>query len=129
MPDCNAGDCLPERTFGSRWWLASPERCRKGQFSIRINDQYRVCFPCEKGYPIDVTYEYGENGRLKVSVEYLPEREGRPRTLACEGDPAEIDAALRALPERERNLARVALERIRALNPSKPADGRVTPGS
>ena len=27
---------------------------RKGQYSIRINDQYRICFKWEKGNPIDV---------------------------------------------------------------------------
>jgi proteic killer suppression protein len=27
---------------------------RKGQFSIRINDQYRVCFRWEKGHAVDV---------------------------------------------------------------------------
>jgi proteic killer suppression protein len=27
---------------------------RKGQFSIRINDQYRICFKCKEAGPYDV---------------------------------------------------------------------------
>jgi proteic killer suppression protein len=34
--------------------LEALKGARKGQFSIRINDQYRVCFRWEKGYAIDV---------------------------------------------------------------------------
>ncbi len=34
--------------------LEALKRDRKGQFSIRINDQYRICFRWEKGEAYDV---------------------------------------------------------------------------
>jgi proteic killer suppression protein len=34
--------------------LAAQKGARRGQFSVRINDQYRVCFRWEDGYADDV---------------------------------------------------------------------------
>ncbi len=34
--------------------LESLKGDRKGQYSIRINDQYRICFKWEQDYPYDV---------------------------------------------------------------------------
>jgi hypothetical protein len=65
--------------------------------------------------------------KMRVTIEYYPEGTGRLRTVTCEGGNGDIDAEISKLPERERNLARVALQRIRELNSSqkvtdKPAD-------
>jgi hypothetical protein len=60
-----------------------------------------------------------DNGRLKVTIDYYPEGSDRLRTVTWEGDAADIDGAARSLPERERQLARRALDRVRTLNASK----------
>jgi hypothetical protein len=66
-----------------------------------------------------------DNGRLKVTIEYRPERGDRPRVVTWEGEPADLDGVTRALPERERQLARPALDRLRTLNtPKAPAERR-----
>jgi PDZ domain len=64
-----------------------------------------------------------DNGKLKVTIEYFPEGSKNAKTVTWEGDPADLDGAVRALPERERQLARHALDRLRTLNaPKTPAD-------
>jgi hypothetical protein len=68
-----------------------------------------------------------EQGRMKVTIEYYQEGTGRLRTVTCQGGNPEIDSAVSKLPERERNLVRVALERIRELNSRKAPDARTTP--
>jgi hypothetical protein len=66
-----------------------------------------------------------ENGQLKVTFEYCPEGSDRLREVTWQGKPDDLDSAARALPERERQLARHALDRLRSLNASKvPAAGR-----
>jgi hypothetical protein len=62
-----------------------------------------------------------DNGRLKVTIDYFPEGSQIPRTVTWEGDPADLDAAARNLPERERQLALRALDRCRTRNASKAA--------
>jgi hypothetical protein len=74
--------------------------------------------------PISVTATPLEQGRMRVSIEFLPEGTARLRTITCEGSTAEIDSEVDKLPERERKLARTALERIRQLIPDKPAAHR-----
>jgi hypothetical protein len=66
-----------------------------------------------------------DNGRLKVTIEYIPEGSTRQRAVTWEGDTADLDDAARTLPERERQLARHALDRFRTLKASKvPSDIR-----
>ncbi len=72
--------------------------------------------------PVNVAATPLEHGKMKVTVEYYPEGGGRPRTLTCEGSRADIDGEIQKLPERERQLARVALQRIRDLISSKPTE-------
>jgi len=69
--------------------------------------------------PLSVTATPLEQGRMKVAIEFLPEGGTRLRTFTCEGSAAEIDTEVGKLPERERDLVRVALKRIRELIPDK----------
>jgi membrane-associated protease RseP (regulator of RpoE activity) len=69
--------------------------------------------------PLSVTATPLEEGRMKVAIEFLPEGGTRLRTVTCEGSAAEIDTEVGKLPERERDLVRVALKRIRELIPDK----------
>jgi hypothetical protein len=62
-----------------------------------------------------------DNGQLRVTIDYYPEGSGGPRTETWEGDPANLDAAARNLPDRERQLALRALDRCRTRNTSKTA--------
>jgi hypothetical protein len=67
--------------------------------------------------------------KMRVTVEYYQEGTGRLHTVTCEGGKEEIDAEIGKLPERERNLARVALQRIRELNTSHKASDKSTDSS
>jgi hypothetical protein len=58
-----------------------------------------------------------ENGKMNLKIEYY--KTGRLQTVTCNGAAAEIANAVRKLPERERNLVRIALQRLRALNTEK----------
>jgi membrane-associated protease RseP (regulator of RpoE activity) len=69
--------------------------------------------------PLSVTATPLDQGRMKVAIEFLPEGGTRLRTITCEGSAAEIDTEVGKLPERERDLVRVALQRIRQLIPDK----------
>jgi hypothetical protein len=60
-----------------------------------------------------------EGTKMEVTIEYY-QAAGRLRKFTCQGEPADIDKAVQKLPERERNLVHVALERIRAFNSTKP---------
>jgi hypothetical protein len=60
-----------------------------------------------------------EGGKMEVTIEYY-QAAGRLRKLTCQGEAADIDKAVQKLPERERHLVHVALERIRAFNSTKP---------
>ena len=68
-----------------------------------------------------------EKGRMRVSIEYLPEGETRLQTINCEGSYADIDAEVAKLPDRERAQARAYLQRIRNLI-SEKSDGKRGPG-
>lgn len=74
--------------------------------------------------PVSVSATPLDNGRLKVTIEYYPEGSSRLKALTWEGAPADLDGAARPLPERERQLARVALERLRTLHAPKAAERR-----
>ena len=68
-----------------------------------------------------------ERGRMKVTVEFYPEGQGRMQRLTCEGDTSEIDHVIaEKVPERERGMVEVALKRIRMLNTPKDND-KLTP--
>jgi hypothetical protein len=74
---------------------------------------------------VNVSATQLDSGKWKVTIEYTPEGSDRSRTVTWEGDPSDLDGAVRALPERERNLARHALARLRTLNaPALPAERR-----
>ncbi len=67
-----------------------------------------------------------ERGRMKVTVEFYPDGQGRLQKVSCEGDPKEIDHVIaEKVPERERGMVEVALKRIRMLN--TPKDDKPTP--
>ena len=52
-----------------------------------------------------------ERGRMKVTVEFYPDGQGRLQKVSCEGDTDEIDHAIaEKVPERERGMVQVALE-------------------
>jgi hypothetical protein len=58
------------------------------------------------------------SGKVQWRIEYsVPSGK---KVVTCEGAAAELDSTLRKLPERERQLVRIALERLRALD--KPRD-------
>jgi hypothetical protein len=69
-----------------------------------------------------------DSGKLSVTIEYAPEGSDRTKTVTWEGDPSDVDGAVRALPERERNLARHALARLRTLG-TPPASAERRPPS
>ena len=55
-----------------------------------------------------------EGGKMRVTIEYYQDGTGRLRTVTCEGTPADIALEVQKLPARVKNLADVALDRIRA---------------
>jgi hypothetical protein len=74
---------------------------------------------------VNVSATLLENGKLRVTIEYSPEGSDRTRTVTWEGEPSDVDGAVRALPERERSLARHALARLRTLGtPPAPVERR-----
>jgi hypothetical protein len=60
-----------------------------------------------------------DGNRIKATIEYYQENSGRLRSVDCAGTPAEIETQLKGLPPRVRELAQVALQRIRALELQK----------
>jgi membrane-associated protease RseP (regulator of RpoE activity) len=60
-----------------------------------------------------------DGNRLKATIEYYQESSGRLRSFDCAGTPTEIETQLKELPPRVRELAQVALQRIRALELQK----------
>jgi hypothetical protein len=59
-----------------------------------------------------------DSGKMKLAIEYYAA--GRLKTVTCEGAAAEVAQAIQKLPERERNLVRVALQRLRTLHEKPP---------
>jgi hypothetical protein len=60
-----------------------------------------------------------ESGKMKVTIEYYST--GKLKTLTCEGAAAELASTVQKLPERERNLVRIALQRLHSLNSAPTA--------
>jgi hypothetical protein len=84
------------------------------------------------GGPVSVAATPLDHGRMKVTIEYYPAgASGRVRSVTCEGAASDIDREVQLLPERERTLAKLALQRIRTLNPQPvaPAEKRPSPSS
>jgi hypothetical protein len=69
--------------------------------------------------PITVAAKPLPDGTMRVTVQY-PGAKGNAESLVCEGSTGAINEALQKLPERERDLVRNALERIRMLNTGGP---------
>lgn len=59
-----------------------------------------------------------ENGQMKVTIEYYPQGSDHLKTVTWQGNPADIENAARPLPERERQLALHALNRLHAPKPA-----------
>jgi len=57
------------------------------------------------------------DGKIKITFEFY--NEGRLQTVACSGAPDEVETKVKELPERVQALAKVALERLRALDLQK----------
>jgi hypothetical protein len=55
-----------------------------------------------------------DGGKMRVTIEYYQDGTGRLRTVTCEGSPADIALEVQKLPARVKNLADVALDRIRS---------------
>src|SRR5262249_50665077 len=68
--------------------------------------------------PITVAARPLPDGKMRVTVAYLAA--GKAQSLVCEGSPSAINLALRQLPEHERHLVEMALDRIRMINSEKP---------
>jgi hypothetical protein len=62
-----------------------------------------------------------DGGRLKLTIEYYQEAQGRVRSVSCDGTPAELASKVTAmeLPTRVRDLTQVALKRINDLDLQK----------
>jgi hypothetical protein len=69
-----------------------------------------------------------DGGRMAVTFEYVQEGTGKLGTVTCSGTPGEIDKEVHKLPARVQDLARVALERIRALEAQKDSGQRTPVG-
>ena len=55
-----------------------------------------------------------ERGRMRVTIEFYPDEQGRLNSVVCEGAPDEIDSQVeKRVPVRERGMVQVALKRIR----------------
>lgn len=66
-------------------------------------------------------------GNLKVTIEYYQENSGRLRSVTCSGTPADIEKEIQRLPAKAQGLARVALDRIRALDLQQKAGEKSPP--
>ncbi len=75
--------------------------------------------------PVSVSAEPLGQGKMRVTVEYYDEKEGRWRTLT--GDLDRVETTCQVLPPRERELVGVALRRLRTLNGDADAGKRAAP--
>ena len=60
-----------------------------------------------------------EGGKMRLTIEYQPVG-GKKKTVTCEGAASELAEAVEKLPQRERNLVRIAIQRLNTLNEPKP---------
>ena len=63
-----------------------------------------------------------EGGKMRLTIEYRPVG-GKKKTVTCEGAGSELAEAVEKLPQRERNLVRIAIQRLNTLNDPKPTSG------
>jgi hypothetical protein len=60
-------------------------------------------------------------GKMVVTIEFYKDGTGKLQTFTCSGTAVEIDGKVKELPQRVQDLARAALQRIRALDfPAEP---------
>jgi hypothetical protein len=71
-----------------------------------------------------------DGGKMRVTIEYYQEGTGRLRTVTCEGTAADIASDVQKLPARVKELADVALDRIRArMYPEKEQKAEAAPAA
>jgi hypothetical protein len=58
------------------------------------------------------------SGKMRLTIEYY--EAGKLQVVTCEGVAAELATTVEKLPQRERDLVRIALERLNKLNSEKP---------
>jgi membrane-associated protease RseP (regulator of RpoE activity) len=67
---------------------------------------------------INLTAQPMRDGKLKVTFEYYADEDsGKLRQLTCSGSLQQIEQRVEELPMRLQDLARVALQRLRSINP------------
>jgi membrane-associated protease RseP (regulator of RpoE activity) len=59
-------------------------------------------------------------GKMRLTIEYQPAG-GKKKTVTCDGTGPDLADAVEKLPPRERNLVRIAIERLNTLNEPKSA--------
>ena len=64
-----------------------------------------------------------EGGRMRLTIEYQPAG-GKKKTVTCDGTGPDLADAVEKLPPRERNLVRIAIERLNTLNEPKSGTKR-----
>jgi hypothetical protein len=72
--------------------------------------------------PVSVSGKPLGQGRMHVTVKYYDEKEGR--WCVKEGDLEQIETTCRGLPDRERNLIGVAVQKLRSYNAEPRSDKR-----
>jgi membrane-associated protease RseP (regulator of RpoE activity) len=63
-----------------------------------------------------------DSGKIRLTIEYQPIG-GQKKVTTCEGVASDLASAVEKLPQRERNLVRIALQRLNTLNQTKPGSG------
>ena len=63
-----------------------------------------------------------EGGKMRLTIEYQPVG-GKKKTVTCEGAGSDLADAVKKLPQRERNLVRIAIQRLNTLNEPMPTSG------
>jgi membrane-associated protease RseP (regulator of RpoE activity) len=64
-----------------------------------------------------------ESGKMQLTIEYTGAA-GKREVVTCDGVATDLSTTLQKLPERERNLVRIALQRLRMLNSARAAESR-----
>lgn len=58
-----------------------------------------------------------DSGKMRLTIEYYDA--GKRQVISCNDVATEVDSAVKKLPQRERDLVRIALERLNRLNTEK----------
>ncbi len=77
----------------------------------------------KRGKAVSVRATPLNSGKVKWTIEYSAP--SGKKVVTCEGAAAELSRTLQKLPERERQLVRIALERLRALDRPRGSSGGV----